>query len=49
MANVGKLAPGYQANFIILDRDLLNATPEEILSGKVAATIVQGELSYGNL
>ena len=42
----GLLAPGYLADFILLDRDLLTATPKEILQTKVLRTIVGGKTVY---
>ena len=42
----GILAPGYLADFILLDRNLLTATPQEILHTKVLRTIVNGRTVY---
>jgi len=38
----GILAPGYLADFIILDRDITTATPQQLLHTKVLRTIVNG-------
>ena len=42
----GKLAPGYVADFIILDRDLTAIPPAEILKTKVVLTVVGGQQVY---
>jgi len=42
----GRLEPGFLADFIVLDRDLLKATPEEILHTKVLRTVVGGKTVY---
>jgi predicted amidohydrolase YtcJ len=42
----GILAPGYLADFVVLDRDLLIASPEEILQTRVLRTIVGGKTVY---
>ncbi|MFZ0743999.1 MAG: amidohydrolase [Terracidiphilus sp.] len=39
----GKLAPGYDADFILVDRDLFKVAPGGILDTKVRATFVAGE------
>lgn len=39
----GSLEIGKDADFIILDQDLMNATAEEVLKAKVIATYVNGE------
>jgi predicted amidohydrolase YtcJ len=39
----GKLAPGYVADFVVLDRDLTTIAPHEILGTKVLRTVVGGE------
>ncbi len=43
---VGRLQPGFLADFIILDRDLLTAAPTEILHTKVLRTVVGGKTVY---
>jgi predicted amidohydrolase YtcJ len=40
----GKLAPGYLADFIVLDTDVLNSTPDEIRAATVTHTVVGGQL-----
>ncbi len=42
----GRLAPGYVADFVALDRDLLHTTPAALLGTKVLATYVGGKLVY---
>jgi predicted amidohydrolase YtcJ len=42
----GKLAPGYEADYIILDRNLLTVPAAEILKTKVLETVVGGKTAY---
>ncbi len=42
----GRLEPGYLADFIVLDHDLMKATPEEILQTKVLRTVVGNKTVY---
>lgn len=42
----GHIAPNYDADFTILDRDLLDCTEEEILSTVVKKTVVAGQIVY---
>ena len=42
----GTITPGKLADFIVLDRDLFQIDPEEILQTKVLQTWVQGQLCY---
>jgi predicted amidohydrolase YtcJ len=44
--NIGQLAPGYFADFIVLDRDILNINPEEIDQIRVQETYMNGQLVY---
>jgi predicted amidohydrolase YtcJ len=44
----GMLAPGYVADFVVLDRDLTVAAPREILGTKVLRTVVGGKTVYQN-
>ncbi|MFV0269006.1 MAG: amidohydrolase [Draconibacterium sp.] len=39
----GSLEPGKYADFVVLDTDLMTATPEEILKAKVESTWIGGE------
>jgi len=42
----GVLAPGYLADFVVLDRDITKSTPQEILHTEVLRTIVNGQTEY---
>jgi len=42
----GILAPGYLADFVVLDRDITKATPQELLHTKVLRTVVGGVTRY---
>ena len=42
----GKLVPGYEADFIVVDRNLYTAPAPSILRTKVLATFVSGQPSY---
>jgi len=42
----GILAPGYLADFVVLDRDITRVTPPEILQTKVLRTVVGGRTVY---
>ena len=42
----GKLAPGYVADFVVLDRDLTKVAPKEILGTRVLRTVVGGRTVY---
>jgi predicted amidohydrolase YtcJ len=42
----GKLTPGYAADFVVLDRDLLSIAPHEILGTQVLLTVVGGKIVY---
>jgi len=42
----GKLAPGYVADFVVLDRDLTAVVPSEILRTQVLRTVVGGKTVY---
>lgn len=42
----GQLAPGFLADFVVLDRDLLRATPREILATRVLRTVVGGQTVF---
>ena len=43
---LGKLSEGYLADLIVLDRDIYQVEPEEILELKVLGTMVDGEWRY---
>ncbi|WP_035349287.1 amidohydrolase [Edaphobacter aggregans] len=42
----GRLEPGFLADFIVLDRDITTATPQQLLHTRVLQTIVNGETVY---
>ncbi len=42
----GRLEPGFLADFVILDHDLMEATPEQILHTKVLRTVVGNKTVY---
>ncbi|KAG2107672.1 amidohydrolase family-domain-containing protein [Suillus discolor] len=46
---LGSLSIGKKADFVILDRDIMTVPIEDILSAKVTATVIDGEVVYGNL
>ncbi|MCC6407492.1 MAG: amidohydrolase [Planctomycetes bacterium] len=46
---LGQLAPGFLADFVVLDVDPLTATPETLRATRVLATIVGGECVFGAL
>lgn len=46
---LGRLAPGYLADLIVLDRDLMAISPDHILQTKILATMTGGEWRYGGL
>ena len=45
---IGSIAPGKQADFALLDRDVLTVSAEEARDTKVLWTVVGGETVYGN-
>ena len=42
----GQLAPGYLADFVVLDRDLTKSTPQQILHARVLRTVIGGITRY---
>lgn len=42
----GSLTPGKLADIVVLSKDLLNCSPEEILQAKVLKTVVGGKIKY---
>lgn len=45
----GRLVPGFAADFVVLDRDIMRVPLEEILDTRVLATVVDGQVAYGSL
>lgn len=43
---LGKLAKGYFADFVVLSKDILKCSPEELLKTEVLKTVVNGEIVY---
>ncbi|MEM8695836.1 MAG: amidohydrolase family protein, partial [Pseudomonadota bacterium] len=43
---IGRLSEGLYADFLILDRDIFDATPEEIRATQVAETWIGGERTW---
>jgi predicted amidohydrolase YtcJ len=44
----GKLAPGFVADFVVLDRDLMAVSPEQALETRVLRTVVGGRTVHEN-
>lgn len=42
----GRLAPGYLADFVVLDRDITSASPRALLQTRVLRTVVGGTTQY---
>jgi predicted amidohydrolase YtcJ len=47
--HLGSLSIGKKADFVVLDRDIMTVPASEILGTKVKATVIDGEVVYGNL
>ncbi|KAI0298997.1 amidohydrolase 3 [Multifurca ochricompacta] len=45
----GQLASGFAADFVVLDRNIMQVPLEEILGTRVLATVVDGQVVYGSL
>jgi len=46
---MGSLTPGKKADYVVLDRDIMNVPLNEILATKVKATVIDGVVAYGTL
>ncbi|KAL4063973.1 amidohydrolase family-domain-containing protein [Scleroderma yunnanense] len=46
---LGSLTVGKQADFVVLDRDIMTIPASEIPDTKVMATVIGGEVAYGSL
>jgi predicted amidohydrolase YtcJ len=42
----GRLEPGYLADIIVLDRDIITSSPQQLLHAKVLRSVVQGKTVY---
>ena len=45
-ASKGRLEPGYLADFVVLDRDVLKSAPEDVLKTTVLRTVVGGHTVF---
>jgi predicted amidohydrolase YtcJ len=43
---LGKLEKGYFADFVVLSKDIISCSPEELLHAEVLKTVVNGEIVY---
>jgi predicted amidohydrolase YtcJ len=46
---LGSLERGKRADYVVLSQDIMTIPVEELLSTKVLATAIDGELVYGTL
>ena len=46
---LGRLAPGYLADLVVLDRDLLSMPHDEILDINIVATMIDGQWRFGGV
>ncbi|WP_091581719.1 amidohydrolase [Alteribacillus bidgolensis] len=46
---MGKIAPGYAADFTILDQDIFNICADDIIKTNVKGTVIDDEFQYNNL
>lgn len=44
--NMGKITPGYKADFTVLDQDIFNIQEENILSTNVVKTVINGQIMF---
>ncbi len=44
----GSIEVGKKADFVILDRDIMKETDKRIISTKVVATVLDGQIVYSN-
>ena len=43
---IGSIAPGKQADLVLVDRDVLTVSPEELKTAKVLWTMIGGKIVY---
>ena len=46
---LGSLEKGKKADFVVLDQDIMQIDMSEVLSTKVEATVIDGEVLYGGI
>ena len=46
---LGSLEKGKKADFIVLDQDIMQIDMSKVLSTKVEATVIDGEILYGGI
>jgi len=46
---LGSITPGKRADFVVLSRDIMTVSVDQILKTRVQATFIDGELVYGSL
>ncbi|EPQ55837.1 hypothetical protein GLOTRDRAFT_138603 [Gloeophyllum trabeum ATCC 11539] len=47
--DIGSLAPGKKADFVVLNKDIMSVPVHEILTTRVAATVIDGRIAFGGL
>lgn len=48
-STLGSLSVGKEADFVVLDRDIMRVPASEIIGTTVMATVIGGEVVYGKL
>jgi len=46
---LGSLEPGKRADFTVLSQDIMTIPEDQILSTKVVATVIDGEVMHGSI
>ena len=46
---LGSITPGKIADFVVLSNDIMRIPPEEVLSTRVVATVMDGRPVYGKI
>ncbi|KAF5376300.1 hypothetical protein D9615_008482 [Tricholomella constricta] len=47
--DLGSLEPGKRADFVVLSKDIMLVSPQDVLETTVRATIIDGQVAYGYL